>query len=187
MGTIRVPAKYLVPEAIDWNAATEPERVLVEYPRSPMSYGEGFVKITNRDFSNAINGVAHWLEKEMGYPGQKFETVAYIGPNDPRYLMFIPGAIKAGYKALFLSPRNSIPAQKSLMEKTACKVLVTTESMPAAVEAIVEALPDLKILELPALDVLLYQQNPDYPYAKTWAEASNEPVVVIHTSGSTGK
>ena len=41
---------------------------------------------------------------------------------------------------------------------------------------------------LPALDDLLTVADiPDYPYSKGWENAKADPVLVLHTSGSTGQ
>ena len=61
------------------------------------SYDAGYRKITYKGLANAINGAAWWLHQTLG-PGHNFETLAYIGPNDFRYNVFILGAVKAGYK-----------------------------------------------------------------------------------------
>ena len=67
-----------------------------EYPVSTLSYEEGYRRITYRNFANVINGIAWWLQDTLG-PGQDFEALAYIGPNDLRYPALILGAAKAGY------------------------------------------------------------------------------------------
>lgn len=43
------------------------------------------------------------------------------------------------------------------------------------------------VIDCPELDFFVDETpGPHYPYNKTWAEASNEPTLVLHTSGSTG-
>ena len=87
----------LVPNLVDKRARLTPDVVYSEYPISAFTYDEGYRKITYRDFANAINGAARWLQTTLG-PGQDFETLAYMGPNDLRYPALILGAVKAGYK-----------------------------------------------------------------------------------------
>ena len=82
---------------VDNRAKTSPEALYAEVPKSPSSFAEGYTKITYRIFANAINGAAWWLEKNLGRSNH-FETLAYIGPNDLRYNVFVLGAVKAGYK-----------------------------------------------------------------------------------------
>ena len=86
----------LVPNIVDQRAKYEPDMLYAEYPVSTLSYEEGYRRITYRDLANVINGIAWWLQDTLG-PGQNFEALAYIGPNDLRYPALILGAAKAGY------------------------------------------------------------------------------------------
>jgi hypothetical protein len=38
-----------------------------------------------------------WLHRTLG-PGESFETLLYLGPNDLRHNILLLGAVKAGYK-----------------------------------------------------------------------------------------
>ena len=87
----------LLPHLVDNRAKWTPDTIYSEYPVSPLTYDEGYRRITYPEFANAINGVAHWLVKTLG-ASKDFETLAYIGPNDIRYPALILGAVKAGYK-----------------------------------------------------------------------------------------
>ena len=64
---------------------------------STTSYESGFRKITYCMLANAIDGVAWWLQQSLGL-GQEFETLAYFGPWDIRYIVLLLGAVKVGYK-----------------------------------------------------------------------------------------
>ena len=82
---------------IDNPAVTSPNMVWAEMPKSHASYKEAFREITYRDFSNAIKGVAWWLQSSLGLR-QNFETLAYLGPWDIRYILLILRGVKTGYK-----------------------------------------------------------------------------------------
>lgn len=86
----------LVPNIVDRRARDHPDMLYAEYPVSTLSYDQGYRRITYGDFANAINGLASWLQENLG-PGQDFEALAYIGPNDLRYPALILAAAKAGY------------------------------------------------------------------------------------------
>lgn len=86
----------LLPNIVDQRANDEPDMLYAEYPVSTLSYEQGYRRITYRDFANAINGLSWWLHDVLG-PGQDFEMLAYIGPNDLRYPALILCAAKAGY------------------------------------------------------------------------------------------
>lgn len=96
--------EQLLPVLLDRLAIDEPEAIWGEYPVSPTTYDAGFKTVTYKQLSNAVNGVAWWLERTLG-KGQNHETLAYIGLNDLRYPILILGAIKAGYKVCHASAK----------------------------------------------------------------------------------
>lgn len=95
--SVRYRQKQLLPNIIDGMAKTRPEAIYAETPHSNVSYESGYRQITYRHLANAINGVAWFLDEQLG-PGRLHETLAYIGPNDLAYIMILLGAVKAGYK-----------------------------------------------------------------------------------------
>lgn len=94
------------------------------------------------------------------------------------------GAIKAGYKMLYLSPRNSVAGHINVLEKACCETFLVAEG--THVEHITKSRPMTTILapELPAL--LDDAPVTPYPYDKTFTEARSDPCLVLHTTGSTG-
>lgn len=90
--------RRLVPNIIDELAKTDPEREAFSIPRSS-DPKDGWKAVTFRDYANAINRAAHRLVETCGVasPGS-FPTIAYIGPNDARYVVVLVAAVKAGYK-----------------------------------------------------------------------------------------
>ncbi|THV48643.1 hypothetical protein BGAL_0236g00130 [Botrytis galanthina] len=184
VGLVPVRRKQLLNNIVDGLAKVRPGTVYAEVPRSAISYEEGYRKISYANFANAINGLAHWLHDTLG-PAENFPTVAYIGPNDFRYNALMLAAVKAGYKMFFSSPRNSIPAHANLFKILDCKVLITANPTLPMVPAIIEA-TGVRSIECPDVDELLENIYPHYPFNKTFEQARKEPLVVLHTSGTTG-
>lgn len=89
--------KQLLNNIVDGLAHARPNALYAEVPISPTTYEAGYRKITYGDLANAVNAVAWWLREKLG-PGQRFETLSYVGPNDFRYVVMLLGAVKAGYK-----------------------------------------------------------------------------------------
>ena len=58
---------------------------------------DGIARATYRRFANAANGVAWWLRQSLGL-GQNFDTLAYFGRWNIRYILLLLAAVKAGYK-----------------------------------------------------------------------------------------
>jgi acyl-CoA synthetase (AMP-forming)/AMP-acid ligase II len=93
----------LVPNIVDHLAKVTPSAPYALYPNSPSTYDDGYRTVTYKGFANAINGLAWWLHQNLG-PSEKFDVVAYIGPNDVRYTALLLGAIKAGYVVFVFLP-----------------------------------------------------------------------------------
>ena len=89
--------RRLVPSVIDETAQSEPEKVYAAIPMSPGDLDAGYRDITFGQLASAVNGVAWWLEKELG-KSSDFKTLAYLGPNDLRYPIVAIAAVKVGYK-----------------------------------------------------------------------------------------
>ncbi|KAL8721901.1 MAG: hypothetical protein Q9225_001497 [Loekoesia sp. 1 TL-2023] len=177
--------KQLLNNVIDGMAATKPSAIYAEIPIAYDTYDRGYRRVTYKTLASAINGVAWWLKEKLG-EGRDHQTLTYIGPNDLNYIIMILGAVKAGYKLLLLSPRNAINDQIALLEATDCWVLITAAAFrPPTVQEILNQRP-LRELESPSLDDLLVARcYTHYPYPKTFAKAKDEPLFVVHTSGTT--
>ena len=84
-----------------------------------------------------------------------------------------------------MSPRNTISDHISLFKATDCKVLLTPSApRPPWVASLLEA-QVFRIIDSPSLHELLDSKFSHYPFPKTFAEARKEPLVVVHTSGTT--
>ena len=193
----------LLPELVSNRARDDPGDVFARIPVGP-AYSNGFRDVTNVQLCNAMNFIASLLIKACGQ-SNTFETLAYIGPMDLRYSIIMLAGMKAGYKVsslcrnpfrytdrdclkVFLpSPRNSVQAHVALLTGLQCARLVITEPQAPCVPAILGELK-LHTMVLPSLQQLLTVGEIDnVPFQKTFAVAKNDPVFVLHTSGSTGK
>ncbi|TKA57030.1 hypothetical protein B0A49_10497 [Cryomyces minteri] len=146
---------------------------------------KGFRTVNVRDISNAVNATAWWMHNQLGR-SDHFETVAYIGISDIRYEIVHLASINCGYKLLCISVRNSDSGYLSLLEATKCTKFVCSSELLAKGKHIKDLVPNLQLVQLPSFDEMLSGNIADYPYDKTFAEAENDPVLICHTSGSTG-
>ena len=63
---------------------------------------------------------------------------------------------------------------------------MTTNPEPPFVSMILQDYEITKLI-IPTLEELLQEEDvPPYPYEKPYEEAKNDPIFVLHTSGSTG-
>lgn len=79
---------------IDQYAATDPSPVWAVVPTDEGDLSKGFKDITYREFANAINIAAAWLQDHLPPLEQDFETIAYAGPKDVRYPVIAVAAAK---------------------------------------------------------------------------------------------
>ncbi|KHO00565.1 Male sterility, NAD-binding protein [Metarhizium album ARSEF 1941] len=176
----------LLTTVVDEIAASEPSRPFQFQPKSRKAE-DGWIPVTFAELANAVNHVAHIVAETVKKDStDDFPTLAYVGPNDVGYGVVVLATIKAGCKALLVSPRNSIEGQLSLLERTNCNNVWYAESFHLTVRTwLCER--RMKSWAVPPLKEWL-QAPPasPFPYAKTFEEARWDPLVVLHTSGSTG-
>jgi len=174
----------LLPNIVDHLSRETPQALYDEYPISPLSYDAGYHKIAYCDLANAVNGAASWLSQTLG-TSKRHEVLAYVGPNDLRYIVLVLAAVKAGYVLFLTSPRNSVPAHVKLFERLECTKLLSPEPKPPPVSTILEA-HSMQHVAVPSVVDLLDTKYPHYIYNKTFKEVRSGPFMVIHTSASTG-
>ncbi|EME42311.1 hypothetical protein DOTSEDRAFT_73214 [Dothistroma septosporum NZE10] len=162
-----------------------PDLTWMTVPNDPKS-SNGLRDITYRQLAQAVRGMSSWITKEIGVGKIDLDTAAYIGVNDMGYAVAEGACIRAGYKALLPSPRNSQEGQASLFKTTNCNTLLHSAGVDPYVETIRTALPGIQVYQIPSFDDLLAigADITEPPHAYT--DKADERVVVLHTSGSTG-
>ena len=71
------------------------------------------------------------------------------------------------------------------MKHVECKTMLVPEGRLPVIDNILEKY-EMRILQVPELDELLEHTYLDFPFDKSFEDARNEPLVVLHTSGTTG-
>lgn len=179
--------KRIAVSYIDEVAKRDPDRVHAKIARSA-DPGDGFHDITFIRYHRAINALAWHLDEELGR-STTFQTLTFASdPLDFRYIILIMAAIKIGWIVFYPSPRNSMAAHLSLLEEANCNVwLVDEKHVHPLVEQVTKDRP-MTIVQIPSLQTLLYDTAgvADYPYTKTFEEVRLDPMLILHTSGSTG-
>lgn len=174
------PVGRLLPQALDDLASTDPHHVLGMAPKVIIS--EGFNSYTALQFSHAVDYMAHWLESQTDLSN----TIAYIGTQDFRYWVMELAAIKVGHPLLLPSPRNALPNTSSLLEATNCSVVFYSRALKEQANQLKGLIAGLQVVEIPDMEEMINTPCKPYLYNKTWEQAKDDVVLVVHTSGSTG-
>ncbi|KAH6675144.1 putative NRPS-like enzyme [Halenospora varia] len=150
---------------------------------------DGFRQITFEEVARAVNYVSMWLQSrfEDGDPPPRHATIAYIGVPDLRYNIFFYGAVQCRYKVFLPSPRNTTGVNVSLLQQTTCSRLVYSAEVGPVANILQAALPGLQCGQIPPLDDLLAAPATEYPYDLKYADVFREPILILHSSGSTGQ
>lgn len=103
-----------------------------------------------------------------------------------RYPIFTLGCVKAGFKAFLASLHNSLEASLSLLDATGCVTVFHADPHGATVRPWLERRPALRGFGVPSVDALTAARPEPFAYRHAFDDAQWDPLVVLHTSGSTG-
>ncbi|RDW59031.1 hypothetical protein BP5796_11955 [Coleophoma crateriformis] len=175
-------ARDLPVHLIDGNAQHCPDDVVLRYP-GPDWETNGYRTLTWKQYADAVNKTAFWLDQELGKcTTPRPETFAYWGPNDLRYALLMPAAMKTNRTLLIPDGRVTSQGLADLFALSNCGVFITTEDKTSTAK-----MHGLPIISIPSLEYFFDSQaTPSYPFLKTFEEIKNLPIIVIHTSGTTG-
>lgn len=188
---VEVPAncgRRLLPVVIDQIARDDPERPWASLPVDDWNLSAGYEDISYRTLANAINKLAHFIVKHVGRsPPGRFETLAYLGVSDVRYHLLQMAVVKTGHQVLFSSQLNTREVHLDLMEQTHCRFLLTAAGVHVR-DIIAEKGEEIVHIRIPELDDLLDDSTPasPFPYNKTYEEAAHDPILILHSSGTSG-
>lgn len=200
-----VYGQRLLPNVADELAITNPGKVHASIAVSA-DVRDGFRDITISHMVNAANHMA-WKIDELFGKSPSFEVISYLGISDLRYSIMVISCMKTGYQVCFPcagclfcwfdrscstqimvpSIRNSLSMNIALLKRTNCDKIFYSKEVAHLVEELKAARPSVVAVLMPSLDDLIESRCEVYPYNKTFAEAEDHPVLICHTSGSTGK
>ncbi|KAI1171367.1 hypothetical protein F4777DRAFT_565810 [Nemania sp. FL0916] len=176
--------RRLMPAVLDELAVTTPHRLYGAITKTA-DVTEGFRDISVADMARCVNFMAQWIEKLHGRSGS-FETISYIGIPDLRGPVIFLAAVKCGYKLLLPSPRNPPSTNASLMEQTGSTKLLHAAEMTPIVKQLSGVVSSLHMAPVPSFDEMIMSEPDPYLYNKSFNECRDDPIVVLHSSGSTG-
>ncbi|QIW99163.1 hypothetical protein AMS68_004681 [Peltaster fructicola] len=176
---------------IDALARTSGSVIWAQYAASTSAFEKGeFRSVSFATLANAIARLAdHLAAIQASLQTSAKTSLCYIGPSDIRYFLLACAASKLHLEILFSSPRNDLRAHISLLEQTACHILLGPEDdLRNSIYSSIAAERQMSIRGIPSLTDLL-----DAPPARTlrgtkdFDDCSDETFVILHTTGSTGQ
>jgi hypothetical protein len=84
------------------------------------------------------------------------------------------------------SVRNATSQHLSVFDSAVCSIVYYTPEMESRIEELKEARPNLKAYKVSSLDAHINATGPHFMYNRTWVEGRTDPILVAHSSGSTG-
>ncbi|KAJ6186992.1 hypothetical protein N7519_001900 [Penicillium mononematosum] len=177
--------KRLLATTVDDRAETNPNQRFAVIPRGS-EIKHGFQDLSIKDLARAVNSMCWWIEGTIGQ-AQSPETLAYMGSNDVRYFIFMLACQKTGYQALLPSTRNSDEAHVHILKATNCTKFFFSEERQTRAREIQRLVSALDIFEVPTMEILSDESGlHHYSYTKSYADAENDTICIIHSSGTTG-
>ena len=74
----------------------------------------------------------------------------------------------------------------SLLEQTNCKNFFHAVEISPKIQALKADVKDLQSFAVEPLDDMLHGESESYPYEGVFSQACWDPILVLHSSGSTG-
>ncbi|KAI4716999.1 acetyl-CoA synthetase-like protein [Aureobasidium sp. EXF-10727] len=181
----------LLPTLIDDVATTTPNRVYASIPRDDSDMSKGFKDITYADFARAIDALSWWLDETLGKTDGTFPTFAYFGPRDLGYAIVVVAAAKVGRKVLLASHLASPDAHLFLLDSLSCTAVIYASEMTSLAHSLQAKFTSAKYISTTSLGGFLTEptisaETKRYRYSKPYSKALSDPVMVVHTSGTTG-
>ncbi|KAH0380094.1 acetyl-CoA synthetase-like protein, partial [Aureobasidium melanogenum] len=181
----------LLPTLIDDIATATPNRVYASVPRDDADISKGFKDITYAELARAVDALSWWLDETLGKADGTFSTFAYFGPRDLGYAIVVVAAAKVGRKVLLASHLASSDAHLFLLDSLSCTAVIYASEMTALAESLQTRFPSAKYISTLSFGNFLTQSHLSanserYAYSKPYSKAHLDPVMVVHTSGTTG-
>ncbi|KAM0814309.1 hypothetical protein AB5N19_00099 [Seiridium cardinale] len=183
--TFPEPGMDLFVRRIDENAKWQPHHTLVRFPDGLDWETDGYRSLTWQQYADAINKTAYWLDETFGRCINN-ETVAYYGPSDIRYAILFAASVKTGRKLLVPDGRLMNDGLGQLLRSVECVTWLYSAGGAFSPESELEA-SGVRLQQFPSLEwCLAAGGTKQYPYEKTYEEAKNDEILIIHTGGTTG-
>lgn len=181
------PRPDLLPRVIDHRSYFDADRVCISYP---VPGTPKYVDVTFAQFGHAVDKAAWAFNEQIGARRKSSDPTKVVGilaRSDAAYMVSIYALHKCGITPLLISPRNSRAAIVNLLKLTGSAALMTDSYNRAEAIASAAEVGSLAVLDLaPLPSAAPTEERRPFPFYLTWEEECDKPVIILHTSGSTG-
>ncbi|KUJ18380.1 acetyl-CoA synthetase-like protein [Mollisia scopiformis] len=186
---VKTHALYTVDDLLFNRSRTIPDTPLVAYPASSRGRAD-YVHYTAQDLDRFADHSASKYASMGLVPenhGPDAEVVGLLAPSNLDYVASIFALHRLGFAVLLLSNRLATEAYVSLLHKTNCRRIVSSENLNKQVMAIQS---ETEVTRYPVHSQTEYNLKdpliPRYPRQQGNRSSSNRIAFIIHSSGSTG-
>lgn len=90
-------------------------------------------------------------------------------------------------QSFFISPRSGIEQTASMLKQTSCTKFFCSSELSSKVLELQSQMDNLRVEKLAPFDDWLARYDTPFPYYRTFEDSKWDPIVVLHSSGSTGR
>ncbi|KAK4632092.1 Adenylate-forming reductase Nps11 [Fulvia fulva] len=184
---------------------SDPDRLYGSFPLTH-DIEDGFYDFTFGELGRAVDHCA-WMIKDCYGTSTHSETLLFMGARDFCYTIVFLCCLEVrlqGYcencheatecsvltgvaQACFPNTGSSISDNCSILDQVGCTKALHTAYTKELLEACQKSRPQLCLLELPTLQQFFEALARPFQYTpRPWEEAKHDPMLVIHSSGTTG-
>jgi fatty-acyl-CoA synthase len=160
------------------NAAFTPDKPALRYAGQSLTYSALWRRIV---------AAAGALESQLGV--ERGDRIAILSTNHPDYLVLLYACARLGALLVPLNWRLAVPEQLYILRNASVKALIVQDALAAAVPALREADPDVRVIRLADAGADTFESLLVHGREETRAEQidASRPLLLVYTSGTTGR
>ena len=102
-------------------------------------------------------------------------------------MSLVPWSLADWEQLLLLSPRNTSTVNAALLSQTTCTKLLYSAELAQPAAKLQEGDQGLKTVQVATLEEMFKREGTHLPFLEKFPEVKGKPILILHSSGSTGK
>ena len=128
------------------------------------------------------------LHRTFGPTISRVDAGSYKGWVESEFLgRRVSRQVLKPYQTLLLGTRNALSQNQQLLKRTKCEKLFYAQETASKINGLQVPSQTMNCYEFQPFEELLDGEHVVYPWEKTFEEARDDPVLILHSSGTTGK